>query len=54
MDGREYLSARQCAQHMGIEVDELMELVRARALRSVDLGFEVFVEPAILRGAVHA
>lgn len=54
IDDREYLSIRQCAEHMGITVDEIKELVRTRALRAIDLGFEVFVEPAILRGAIHA
>lgn len=47
-EDRDYVEPHEAARRMGISVGQLMELVRIRALRSVDLGLGVLlVEPAI-------
>lgn len=47
-DDREYVDVDECARRLNLDVPQVMELVRRRALRAVDYGFgEVWVEPAL-------
>lgn len=51
-DGRDFLDVDECAKRMGISINEVMDLVRIRALRAIDYGYGLlFVEPAILSGS---
>jgi hypothetical protein len=51
-DGRDYVDIEECAVRMNLTVQQVMHLVRIRALHSVNYGFGLLlVEPAILSGA---
>ncbi|MFP2990317.1 hypothetical protein ACK87K_06060 [Mycobacterium intracellulare] len=44
----DYLDLDECAHRMGLTVDQVLELCRQRALRSIDLGAGcILVQPAI-------
>lgn len=47
-DDREFLELNACAERMGVTPREVLALARRGALRSVNLGFGLLVEPAIL------
>jgi|GEM_PF-4977582 len=57
MDDRDlyesYVEIEECARNMGITTQRVRELISRRALRSIDLGVVVLVQPAILSGAVR-
>jgi predicted DNA-binding protein (UPF0251 family) len=47
-DDREWLELDECAKRMDITRQQVLALVRTRALRSINPGFTLLVEPAIL------
>lgn len=48
-----YVDLDECARRMNLTTSQVMELVRIHALRAVNVGSFLMVEPAIVTGAVR-
>lgn len=48
----DYLDVHECAAHMNLTADAVLDLVRRRVLRAVSLGDDLLlVQPAIVTGS---